>query len=150
MTFTCKFVLVFLSQTFSIHRTAEEGKGISLTPHQHFHPLHRHLDISWAITVESLPLHIASSQIQTGKLIHTYVILKYLYTYILHIYIHIYTLLLLTPLRKKENALIIHSAMETWKYAIIRNFVILSLCPISKISHPLDSEPATPLTNLYD
>ena len=37
---------------------------------------------------------------------------------------------------KKENALIIHSAMETWKYAIIRNFIILCLFPFSKISHP--------------
>ena len=45
---------------------------------------------------------------------------------------------------KKENSLIIHSAMETWKYAI-RSFIILSLCPFSKISHPLDSAPATPL-----
>ena len=36
---------------------------------------------------------------------------------------------------KKENALIIHSAMETWKYAIIRNSIILRLCPFSKISH---------------
>ena len=39
----------------------KKGKGISLTPHYHFHPLHRHLNISRAITVESLPLHIASS-----------------------------------------------------------------------------------------
>ena len=36
---------------------------------------------------------------------------------------------------KKENALIIHSTMETWKYTIIRNFIILCLCPFSKISH---------------
>ena len=35
---------------------------------------------------------------------------------------------------KKENDLIIHSAMETWKYTIIRNFIVL--CPFSKISHP--------------
>ena len=42
----------------------------------------------------------------------------------------------ITLLRKKENALIIHSAMETRKYAIIRNFIILSLCLFSKISHP--------------
>ena len=34
----------------------------------HFHPLHRHLDISRAITAESSPLHIASSQIRTGNL----------------------------------------------------------------------------------
>ena len=46
---------------------------------------------------------------------------------------------------KNDNALIIHSAMETWKYTIIRNFIILFLCPFSKISHRFDSEPATPL-----
>ena len=40
-----------------------------------------------------------------------------------------------TLLRKKENALIIHSALETWKYAIIRGFIILSLSLFSKISH---------------
>ena len=33
-----------------------KGKGISLTPHYHFYPLHKHLDISWAITAESSPL----------------------------------------------------------------------------------------------
>ena len=38
--------------------------------------------------------------------------------------------------RKCSNALIIHSAMETWKYAIIRNFISLSLFPFSKILHP--------------
>ena len=40
---------------------------------------------------------------------------------------------------KKESALIIHSvhsAMETRKYTIIRNFIILCLYPFSKISHP--------------
>ena len=35
----------------------------------------------------------------------------------------------------KENALIIHSSMETWTYTIIRNFIILCLYPFSKISH---------------
>ena len=34
-----------------------KGEGISLTLHYHIHPLHRHLDISWAITAESSPLH---------------------------------------------------------------------------------------------
>ena len=40
----------------------QQGKGeaISLTPLYHFHPLHRHLDISLEITAESLPLHIAT------------------------------------------------------------------------------------------
>ena len=35
-----------------------KGEGISLTPHYHFHLLHRHLGISQVITVESSPLHI--------------------------------------------------------------------------------------------
>ena len=35
-----------------------KGKGISLTPHYHLYPLHRHLDISLAITADSSPLHI--------------------------------------------------------------------------------------------
>ena len=48
----------------------EQGKGevISLTPLCHFHPSHRHLDISRANTVESLPLHLTNSQIRTGNL----------------------------------------------------------------------------------
>ena len=45
-----------------------KGEGISLTPHYHFHPLHRHLDISRTITAGSSPLHIASSRNQTGNL----------------------------------------------------------------------------------
>ena len=49
--------------------TGLQGKegGISLTPHYHFHPLHKHLDISRAITAESSPLHIDSSQTRTGS-----------------------------------------------------------------------------------
>ena len=50
-----------------------------------------------------------------------------------NLYIYIYILKLL---RKKENAPIIHSANETRKYTIIRNFIILFPCPFSKISHP--------------
>ena len=38
-----------------------KGEGISLTPHYHFHPPHRHLDISRAITAESSPPHIGST-----------------------------------------------------------------------------------------
>ena len=41
------FYLDFLSQTFTIHRTAGKGEGIYLTPQlYHFHLLHRHLGIS--------------------------------------------------------------------------------------------------------
>ena len=45
-----------------------KGEGIYLTRLYHFHPLHRHLDISWAITAESSPLHIAGSRTRTGNL----------------------------------------------------------------------------------
>ena len=45
-----------------------KGEGISSTPNYHFHPLHRHLDISRAITAESSRLHIASSRTRTGNL----------------------------------------------------------------------------------
>ena len=100
---------------------------MSLTPHYHFHLLHRYLGISWEITAENLPLHIASSWTQTRNLIYTYVIL--IYIYIACIYI-----LLTYTVEMKENALIIHSAMKTWRYTIIRNFIILCLCLFSKIS----------------
>ena len=58
------FHLGFLSRTFTNHKTAGKGEGISLIPHYHFHPLHRHLDISRAMTAESSPLHITSSRAQ--------------------------------------------------------------------------------------
>ena len=45
-----------------------KGEGIPLTSHYHFHSLHRHLDISRAITTDSSPLHIASGRTRTGKL----------------------------------------------------------------------------------
>ena len=61
------FYLGFLSRTFTNHRAAGEGEGISLPPH-YFHTLHRHLDISRVITAESSPLHIASSSTRVGNL----------------------------------------------------------------------------------
>ena len=45
-----------------------KGEGIYLTPLYHFHPLHRHLDISRAIAAESSPLHISGSRTRTGNL----------------------------------------------------------------------------------
>ena len=44
------------------------GKGVYLIPLYHFHPLHRHLDISRMIVAGSSPLHIASSRTRTGNL----------------------------------------------------------------------------------
>ena len=37
-----------------------------------------------------------------------------------------------------------------WKYTINRNFIILLLCPFSKISNPLHSEPGTPVRFMLD
>ena len=93
MTFTGKFVLGFLSRTFSIYRTAEEGERYLFNSSLPLPPAAQTLDISRVITAESLPLHIASSQAQTGNLIYTYVILTCIYCiyiYIWHIYIYIY------------------------------------------------------------
>ena len=59
---------VFFHEHSRITGLQGKGEGISLTPHYHFHPLNRYLDISRAITAESSPLHIASSQTRTGNL----------------------------------------------------------------------------------
>ena len=67
LTFFFSFYLGFLSRTFTIHRQQGQGEAISLSPLYHFHPLHRHLDISRAINAGSSPLHIASSRTRTGK-----------------------------------------------------------------------------------
>ena len=61
-------VWVFFHEHSRITGLQGKGEGISLSPHYHFHPLHRHLDIRWAITAESSPLAIASSRTQTGNL----------------------------------------------------------------------------------
>ena len=37
-------------------------EAISLYPFYHFHPFHRHLDISWVITAKSSPLRTAGSR----------------------------------------------------------------------------------------
>ena len=59
---------VFFHEHSRITGLQGKGNGISLTPHYHFHPRHRHLDISQAITAESSPLQRASSQTRTGNL----------------------------------------------------------------------------------
>ena len=61
-------IWVFYHDHSQITGLQGKGEGISLTPHYHFHPLHRYLDISRAITAESSPLHIASSRTRTGNL----------------------------------------------------------------------------------
>ena len=72
----CFFFLFFFFSIWVLFHghsriTGQQGKkeGISLTRHYHFHPLHRHLDISRAITADSSPLHIGSSRTRTGKLL---------------------------------------------------------------------------------
>ena len=62
-------IWVFFHDHSRITGLQGKGEGISLTPHYHFHPLHRHLDISRAITAESSPLHIASSRTRPGNLL---------------------------------------------------------------------------------
>ena len=61
------FYLGFISPTFTIHCTEGETRGF-LTSLYNFNPLHRHLDISRAITAEGLSLHIASSRNRTRNL----------------------------------------------------------------------------------
>ena len=66
------FFFFFLSgfSITTIHESQDcRGRGRAfLTPHYHFHPLLRHLEISRAITAESSPLHIASPRTRTGNL----------------------------------------------------------------------------------
>ena len=68
--FFCFFfsVWVFFYDHSRITEQQGKGEGISLTPQYHFHPLHRHSDISRAIAAESSPLHVASSRTRTGNL----------------------------------------------------------------------------------
>ena len=57
---------VFFHDHSQITGLQGKGEGISLTPHYYYHPLHRHLDISRAITAENSALHIGSSRTRTG------------------------------------------------------------------------------------
>ena len=62
------FYLDFLSRTFTIHRQQGKGEAVYLSPLYHFHPFHRHLDISGTIIAESSPLHIDSSRTRNKNL----------------------------------------------------------------------------------
>ena len=67
--FFCIFsVGVFLDDHSRITGMQGKEERISLTPHYHFHPFHRQLDISRAVTAKSSPLHRSSSRIRTGDL----------------------------------------------------------------------------------
>ena len=59
---------IFFPEHSRIKGLQGRGEGICLTPHYHFHPLHRHIDISRPITAASSSLHIASSRTWTGNL----------------------------------------------------------------------------------
>ena len=48
-------IWVFFHEHSQIIGLQGKGEGIFLTPHYHFHQLHRHLDISQAINAESSP-----------------------------------------------------------------------------------------------
>ena len=61
-------ISVFFRNHSRITGLQGKGEGIPATPHYHFHPFHKRLDVSGVITAESLRLHIASSRTQTGKL----------------------------------------------------------------------------------
>ena len=63
------FYLVFVSRTFTNHRTTRKEGGYSINSSLPLPPAsqNRYLDISRAITAESSPLHIASNQTRTGK-----------------------------------------------------------------------------------
>ena len=115
----------------------KKGEGISLTPHYHFHPLRRHLDISRAIAAESLPLRIASSRTQIY--LYTYILHICIYIHILYIYIYIYYYYYIYIYIYIYLCIYILLILLRWKYTIIRNFInliILCLCPFSEISHP--------------
>ena len=61
-------IWVFFHNYSRITGLQGKGEGISLTPHYHFHPLHRYLDISRAVITESPTLHIDSSRTRAGNL----------------------------------------------------------------------------------
>ena len=75
------FLFLFLFLFFSIwlffHEysrfTGQQVKreAISLYSFYHFHPLYRHLNISWVIAAESSPLQIAGSRNRTWNLCYT-------------------------------------------------------------------------------
>ena len=65
-----KFFLIWIFFHEHSRITGLQGKeeGISLTPHYHFHSLHRHLHTNRVITAESSPLLISNSRTRTRNL----------------------------------------------------------------------------------
>ena len=68
---TVSLINLFFCFFFTDSYNTQDSMGreaISLTLLYHFHPLHRHLDSSRAITTEGSSLHITSSRTRTGNL----------------------------------------------------------------------------------
>ena len=65
------FYLAFFHEYSRFTGQQAKGETIYLHPFYHFHPLHRHLDISWVIAAESSPLRIAGSRNRTWNLWYT-------------------------------------------------------------------------------
>ena len=67
------FVIFLSGFSFTSIHNSQDSRGrwetTFLTPFYHFHPLHRHLDISQAITAESSPPHIGRSLDQVEPLV---------------------------------------------------------------------------------
>ena len=61
-------VRVFFREHSRFTEQQEKGEALSLASLYHFHPLHRHLDISPVIAAEISPLHIANAQNRTGNI----------------------------------------------------------------------------------
>ena len=143
MTFTGKFVLGFLSQIFSIHRIEDEGGRYlfnSTLPFPSASQTPRRQPRGCCREFISAHSQQPDSNQESYCLFMFYYILLcfiiFIFYYILFVslYILIYTYY---TVAKKENALIIHIAMETWEYTTIRNFITLYLCLFSNYSHTL-------------
>ena len=62
------FYLDFLSQAFTIHRTAKEGEDYFFKRSLPLPTTSQTLNISWVITAGSPPLHIANTPARTENL----------------------------------------------------------------------------------
>ena len=123
-----------------IHRTTGKGEGyLSLTPLYQFHPLKRHLDISRAITAESLPLHIASWWSRTGNLwnsiLDVWQCSEYVFTIWICNFIVVTNIIL-------DNIAVMSTILSSKKFS---NFVIMSLFVTNIILHDFR---ATALANV--
>ena len=95
MTFAGKFVLVFLSRTFSIHWTAEEGErylfNFSLPLSSATQTLgHQPGDYCREVTSAH------SQQPDSNRELYTYLCNTYIHIYCIYIYIHIYIYIIYT------------------------------------------------------